>query len=105
VSSPPSYHLPLFLPLTLTPNPNPNPNPARDQMRQRLVRMSVRHHKQEKELKSKLEECAGALLECITLLNVIAPEAVPTHIQQTASRVAAIVEKEQKPRALKIGRI
>jgi hypothetical protein len=74
-------------------------------MRQRLVRMSVRHHKQEKELKSRLEECAGALLECITLLNVLAPEAVPDHIHLTATRLTALVEKEQKPKALKIGRI
>lgn len=95
----------LYYLLLLVPHTNPNPNPTSDQMRQRLVRMSVRHHKQEKELKSRLEECAGALLECITLLNVLAPEAVPDHIHLTATRLTALVEKEQKPKALKIGRI
>ena len=53
-------------------------------MRQRLVRMSMRHHNQKKELKSRLEECTGALLECIRLLN---DADVPDHIRQTATRL------------------
>jgi len=71
--------------------------------------MSVRHreqvfacHTKERETQLKLEECTSALLECVTILNVIAPHSVPKHLQEAAHKFASQIEDEPAP--LKIGR-
>ena len=72
--------------------------------------MSVRHrqqifacHVKEREVQLKLEECTNALLECVTLLNVIASQSVPRHIQEAAAKFSSSMENEEP--LIKIGRI
>lgn len=67
-----------------------------DQLRQRLVRMSVRHHEQlfshqqrEQQLLVALQECATALeksVQVITQMSGGNPAAVPTEIVQVAMK-------------------
>jgi len=63
-----------------------------DQLRQRLVRMSVRHHEQllahqqkEQQLMQALKDCAGMLEEAVTLLARNSPD-IPSHLVQASMR-------------------
>lgn len=66
-----------------------------DQLRQRLVRMSVRHHEQlfshqqkEQQLTAALKDCASMLEEAVALLARSCPE-VPSHIVQASIRFSS----------------
>lgn len=66
-----------------------------DQLRQRLVRMSVRHHEQlfahqqkEQQLTHALKECAAMLEECVSLLARSTPE-VPSHLVQASIKFSS----------------
>lgn len=72
-----------------------------DQLRQRLVRMSVRHHEQlvshqqkEYQLTQSLSECAQALNQALQLLKMRDPNNIhniPASILETAKKYAGIV--------------
>ena len=69
-----------------------------DQLRQRLVRMSVRHHEQlfahqqrELHLLQSLQECATSLDQAVNLLNERNPGKVPPAIIEASMRYTAVV--------------
>ena len=80
-----------------------------DQLRQRLVRLSVRHHEQlfshqqrEQQLAVALQECTLLLEQSVSIINEIAPSQTPLTMIDASRKFKAIISLTTEEEAANI---